>query len=59
MICFGRGDDAATRDRKDGLRRLIIRISDPLMEKLEQLLREHHDSVTEVARRLRKDRRQI
>ena len=31
VIQFGRGETSVTRDRKDGLRRLVVRVADPLM----------------------------
>jgi sigma-54 dependent transcriptional regulator, acetoin dehydrogenase operon transcriptional activator AcoR len=31
LVQFGRGEAGATRDRKDGLRRLVIRLPDPLL----------------------------
>jgi DNA-binding NtrC family response regulator len=31
VVTFGRGELSITRDRKDGLRRLVVRVPDPLM----------------------------
>src|SRR5262245_8408548 len=31
VISFGRGETSVTRDRDNGLRRLVVRVADPLM----------------------------